>query len=146
MHIYISICVTLLTLMAGLHLLIKIKKEGMKRIYQWITCLLLTVGVLILICQLWCACGQMCCRDKQECGMEMNDCGPGMMGGHGGMMMKHGGMMKCCDMDMKECGDMKMTCDTDSTGHRVECKVIIMDKEHGEKHDDDKHEMHEEKK
>jgi hypothetical protein len=38
--------------MAGMRLLIIAKKENMSRAYQWITCTLMTIAALILICQL----------------------------------------------------------------------------------------------
>ena len=149
MHIYISICVTLLTLIAALHLILKAHNQGMNAIFKWISYLIVLTGLCILICQVARGINMMRHHDDDD---DMEEC-HGMMRGHHGMMggmhgmdnccfMYKDGKMECCDMDK----DKKACCDEmmegDSTHKKMECKVIV-------KHmdgDKEEHEEHEEKK
>lgn len=130
--IYISIVFTLFSLMAGMLLLAKTRKESLGKLYSSISYLVIIISLLILTCQAARGIMQMACR---------NECSPpehcmmmsGMMNGgcdRGGcMMMRHGwmkggghceeememhksmsdstmgGKKHCCDMDMEEKGD-----------------------------------------
>ena len=152
MHIYITICLTLLTLVAAMHLILKANAAGVGSIFKWITYLIVFVGLCILLCQVVRGISMMCRHHgdkecKEECHPWMR-CNDGMMGGpgmcrmHGGMgmgMCGHGGMMKCCDMDGE---DGKCDMKGDSTHAKMECKGM-MGKEDGEK---EEHEKKEEKK
>jgi hypothetical protein len=150
MHIYISICVTLLTLIAAMHLLLKAKKEEVSSLFKWISYFIVLVGLLILLCQLARGIKQMLHHGDGECREECHPwmrCGDGGMGGmhggmHGYMMYGHDGM-KCCDMDEEECGDMKMK--GDCTHSKMECKDM-MGKEDREKGEKEEHEEKREKK
>jgi hypothetical protein len=135
MFIYISICITLLTLIAAMHLILKAHSQQVSAMFKWICYLIVLAGLLILICQA--ARGIMRMRhhgdddDIEECHSMYKHHG-GMKGMHSCMMYGHGGM-KCCDMEEDDddecCGDMMKG---DSGRVKVECKVI-MDKEKGEK-------------
>src|SRR5690349_21834050 len=102
MHIYISICITLLTLIAAMHLLLKANTQQVSSLFKWISYLIVTVGLLILLCQV--VRGVMMMRHhgdndcKEECHPWLK-CNPGMRGMHGGCMMYGHGGMRCCDMD-----------------------------------------------
>jgi hypothetical protein len=134
MHIYITICITLLTIIAAMHLVLKANSAGVGSIFKWISYFIVLVGLLILLCQL--ARGYKMMRHhgdgecKEECHPWMR-CHDGMMGGmHGcNKMGDHCGMMKCCDMDEEREGK----CKGDSMHAKMECKGM-MGKEEGEEH------------
>ncbi|MDP1726304.1 MAG: hypothetical protein Q8M15_05940 [Bacteroidota bacterium] len=93
---YLSICITLLTLLAAMYFLTKVNNQNLGSFFKWITYIVIAVALLILICQLARGIGRMACHRgecKTECKME------GM--GHHKMMMKEmhceGEEMECCD-------------------------------------------------
>lgn len=90
---YLSICITLLVMIAAMHLLAKAKKENLGSLFTWITYLIIIVATLILICQVARGFKRMC--SPKEKGMH------GMMMGHHMMM----GRMSC-DEEMEGCGGM----------------------------------------
>lgn len=121
MMLYIAISLTLLALVAGVHLLSK--AESMGKLSKWIAYVVIVVGAGMLICQLYSACMRMMhCGNRMEVEKHMmmkgdGHCGPGMRGGMmghcGGQSMdccKEGGMMDCC----KEGG---MDCCKEGMGH-----------------------------
>ncbi|MEI6508166.1 MAG: hypothetical protein WCO54_06745 [Bacteroidota bacterium] len=121
--IYISICITLLTLIAAMYLLAKSKKEELGSLFKWISYGIIAVSILLLVCQLTRgACRMMHCG-KEKCGPEMGmhrGMERGMMnhemcGGRGGeeMECREGGMMRGGDCGEKmECkGHMKSGCE-----------------------------------
>ncbi len=137
MHIYISICITLLTLIAAMHLLLKANTQQVSSLFKWISYLIVTVGLLILVCQV--VRGVMMMRHHDNDRME-----------HSHMFMRHHGMgnmdccmgmkgqggMRCCEMDEEkgECCEEMMS--GDSSHMKVETKVYI-DKD-GEKQMEEK--------
>jgi hypothetical protein len=110
----ISICVAILTLIAGIYLLIKVKSEQLKGFVKWMSYIIVGGSLLVLLCQAVCGiCLMTCCGDYH--GKEGMGCHSGMQGGHGCMMMSGHSEMQCCDMrdgDKDECCDMKTTGDT----------------------------------
>jgi len=132
MIIYITICITLLTIIAGMHLILKSKNEGTSAIFKWISYLIVLAGLLILLCQV--VRGVMMMRHhgdmecKEECHPWMR-CNNGMNTMNGcSMMGNHSGMRKCCDMDKEqECCDMKMK--GDSAHSMMDCKGMMKNEE-----------------
>ncbi len=114
--LYLSICATLLTLLAALFFLAKVKSENLGSFFRWICYLVIVVALLILGCQL--SRGIMRMKrhhknEKMECRMEE------MCKHH--MMMKG---MKCEGRDMECCEGMENHNDTcadtpDSTRHEM---------------------------
>lgn len=89
--IFITICITLLTLIAALHLLAKVQKDGLGKMFTWASYLIIAVAVLVLICEVTRGIGRMACSHDGKCNHEMACCP--MMGGGG----HHDGMKKeCC--------------------------------------------------
>ncbi len=121
---YLSICITLLVMIAAMHLLAKAKKENLGSLFTWITYLIIIVATLILICQVARGFKRMCSpKEKGMHGMMMR----GMMGPH--MMMGKMG----CDDEMEGCAEMdqhhgNMKCEEGMKG----CKGMK-----GEEEDDD---------
>ncbi len=129
MHIYISICVTLLTLIAAVHLLLKVNSAGGGSILKWLSYFIISVGVLILVCQLTRGVTDMIHHGggdcKEKCHHGMKGC-EGMKGGmHGCMMMgDEGGMrIECKKIMMKDCDMEKENgkCECDSSHAKKEC-------------------------
>ncbi len=123
MHIYISICVTLLTLIAAVHLLLKVNSSGGSSILKWLSYFIISVGVLILVCQLTRGATDMIHHGGGDC---KEKCHQGKKGGmHGCMMMgdEDGMRIECKKMMMKDC-DMKKEngkCEGDSAHAKKEC-------------------------
>ncbi len=125
---YLGICITLLVMIAAMHLLAKAKKENLGSLFTWITYGIIIVAILILLCQVARGVKRMC--SPREKGMH------GMMMGHH-MMMRgmcneemecceemggHHGNMKC-EEGMGDCKGMKKGCeddddDADSISHK----------------------------
>ena len=132
--LYLSICITLLVIIAAMHLLAKAKKENLGSLFTWITYGIIIVASLILLCEV--ARGAMKMRHHEENGMHEMMMGEGMMRHH--MMMGRMGCddeMGCCDEmrghqgnmksdeGMSSCKGMKKCCDdddddADSTSHK----------------------------
>ncbi len=99
---YLSICGTLLTLIAAMYFLAKVNRENLGSFIKWITYAVITIALLILICQLTRGIGKMTCS-KEKCKTE---CKMDGMGGPNKMMMQ--GMrcereeMECCE-EMEQC-------------------------------------------
>ena len=155
---YISICVTMFTAMAGLLLLEKTRKENLGSLFKWVSYIILFIAGLLVVCQLVRGIGRMCHHyvvkkqmkemcDSMGCDPRMmnmhegmNGCGPGAMGGccgamnccgpMGGRMMDKCGAMHGCDEHMMKGmkGDKKECCDEDEMREHEE-----MEKEHLEK-------------
>lgn len=106
--LYVSICLTLLTLIAAMHLWAKTQKEQPNALYKWLIYLIVLVGFLILICQL--TRGAMRMMHREHHGMMDKEM---MFKNHHMMMMQ--GMHE--DEDEDECcegmknGAMKEDCD-----------------------------------
>ena len=64
--LYVSICLTLLTIVAAIHLLLKINKEQGASIYKWLTYLVIVVALLILVCQISRGAMKMMCHENDE--------------------------------------------------------------------------------
>jgi len=131
--LYLGICITLLVLIAAMHLLAKAKKENLGSLFTWITYGIIIVATLILLCQVARGFKRMC--SPKEKGMHEMMMG-GMMGHQ--MMMRgmcneemegccdemrgHHGNMKC-EEGMGDCKGMKKGCDddddADSSEHHV---------------------------
>jgi hypothetical protein len=114
MFIYVTICVTLLTIIAGMHLILKSNSApGTSAIFKWISYFIVLVGLLILLCQVVRGISRMRHHGDKD-GYE--ECYSGMHGMSGCCMMMSGhGGMKCCDMEEEEgdaCCDMKMKGDS----------------------------------
>lgn len=142
---FLSLSVTLLVIIASVHLLAKVRNENLGILSKLLGYFVLLTAVLILACQLYRGVDKMERGDKKckkECRKEM------MMGGEGcqDKMMKkcsHGGGMdeacacpkdedgKCIKTEGKDC---KMACCNDSASaagckmHK-EVEVIIKEKE-----------------
>lgn len=108
---FLSLSVTLLVIIASVHLLAKVRNENLGILSKLLAYFVLLTAVLVLACQLFTGVNKMEHRDgkcKKECSREM------MMGGKGDhhMMMKkchkEGGMEGGCSMteDGRKC---KMT-------------------------------------
>lgn len=124
---YLSICVTLLTLLAAMYFLTKVNNQNLGSFFKWITYLVITVALLILICQLTRGICRMACSGdecKTECKMD------GM--GHHKMMMKE---IRCEGEEMECCEEME---------GKMHHHKGMMDKK-GEMHDSTSHMMMEEK-
>lgn len=134
--LYLSISITLLVMIAAMHLLAKAKKETLGSLFTWITYFIILVATLILICQIARGMKRMCShKEKGMHGMMMGGMGHHMMmrgecneemegcEGMGGRMEGCEGNMKC-DEGMKDCKGMK-GCeeedddDADSSEHTV---------------------------
>ncbi|MEI6815478.1 MAG: hypothetical protein WCL14_02615 [Bacteroidota bacterium] len=119
--IHITICIELFLFLCGLNFLAKIKRDSLGRIYQILTCLILTIVTLVLVCTLWSGFSRMCChKGKGECKeMEMEKCMDGDMK-HCKMMMMHKSdceEMSGCDMMKKgESEEMEGACPYDKNG------------------------------
>lgn len=92
--LHITICITLLTLIAAMHLLAKTQKEGLGSFFKWTSYLIITIAALVLICQICCSCGRMCGSKEMKCEVRIEK---------GCSDMKMG---ESCDDD-KECKDKK---------------------------------------
>ncbi|MFA6261253.1 MAG: hypothetical protein WC760_07295 [Bacteroidia bacterium] len=88
--IFITICITLLTLIAALHLLAKVQKDGLGKMFTWASYLIIAVAVLVLICEVTRGIGRMACSHDGKYNHEMACCP--MMGSEG----HHEGMKKGC--------------------------------------------------
>src|ERR1017187_4650694 len=133
--IHITICIELLVFLAGLNFLSKVKKDSLGRIYQWLTCLILTLVALVLICTLWAGFSRMCrSHNSKEC-MEMENCHRGM--GYHGMMMGRGecGEMSSCK-GMKGYEEKEEGCPFDKKGKCIgdekKCKEMMAKEENQE--------------
>ncbi len=132
----IVIAIEVLAVVAALHLLVKLKKEGIGGIVKILGWLPVIIGFLIMICTVAGGFRHMCSKKDGNCGPngKMEKCimkmhgGPGMMGGCGPMEGCEGmggpGMCKmghpgCCKMDM-ECKGDSAKCKMDSK----ECKEM----------------------
>jgi len=95
---YISVSVTLLTLLAAMYLFAKTNKEELGKFFKILMYIVVIAAFLLFLCQL--SRGfRMMCSPKGECGPRM-EMGMGMH--HQGMMMKgHDCKMEC--KDMKKC-------------------------------------------
>lgn len=104
--LYITICFTLLVILASLHFLAKLKTEGSGKLLRWAAYLVILVASLILLCQL--SRGLVEMRHhfreprKTEYQGHMED---GMRGERGMWRHKDGccPYMKCCDGPKSEC-------------------------------------------
>ncbi len=109
--ICVFICLTLLTMIATLHMLAKVNKENLGSFFKWSSYFILLIATCVLVCQIIC-CTSRCMKHKGKCnGMEQ--CG-GI--GHKGVKCsdkkdkcKQGGMK--CD-DEKKCPHQMMMVDT----------------------------------
>lgn len=129
MHIYISICVTLLTLIAAVHLLLKVNSAGGSSLLKWLSYFIISVGVLILVCQLTRGVTDMIhhgggdCKEKCHHGMKGCEGKKGRM--HGCMMMgdEDGMRIECKKMMMKDCDmdEENGKCEGDSAHSKKEC-------------------------
>jgi hypothetical protein len=144
MFIYISICITLLTIIAAMHLLLKANAQQVSSLFKWIAYFIVLVGLLILFCQIARGIMRMRHHGNEDCKEECHPwlkCDRGMTGMHGCMMNGHGNM-RCCDMDEdddKECCEGMIK--GDSAHMKVECKVIMNKGEkEGEKEEEEKSE------
>jgi hypothetical protein len=123
--IYITICIELFIFLCGLNFLAKIRRDSLGKVYRWLTCIVLTITALLIICTIATGICRMCCHHKYEKCIEMEKCYGGM-GGHG-MMMIHGGCndMPCCkEMEGEEGGcpfDKKGKC----MGDEKKCKEMM---------------------
>ena len=129
--IYISICATLLTMLAAMHLLAKTNKEALGSLFKWVSYLVLLVASLILLCQVVQGVCKMCCKDsckKERCEMKHEK-------GHHKMMMMMHSQGGCCDMhkmhDKACCSGMKCEDEKES----CEGKEKSGCGEHAEQHD-----------
>ncbi|MFA7381693.1 MAG: hypothetical protein WC150_14640 [Bacteroidia bacterium] len=108
---YLSICATLLTIIAAMHLLAKTNKETLGSLFKWVSYMVLTVATLLLVCQLVCAICKMCCHNSCK---ENSHCGMGMGGDHREIMirkeMHRHGNDKCCKMEKMHGGMDKGEC------------------------------------
>jgi hypothetical protein len=147
--LYLSISFTLLVLLASLHLLIKVKKEGLGSSFKWGCYLIMLAAMFLLLCQLVCGVIKMrhhFCQSRAMMGQCDGMYGGGMGCHRDGMMQRgcchemgccDGGGMKCMDGKDK-CDDGKMMkCDKDTT------KSCCKDKHKG---NDDKDKGMEQKK
>lgn len=127
--LFITICLTLLTLIAAMHLLAKTQKESLGSLFKWISYVIIIVSLLILVCEITRGVRKMTCRDGEKCGKKGMPMGHrmmmrGMYPGHmDECMMGRGGMKReCCEEEM-ECeehmkgGGMKGGCDDDDDEH-----------------------------
>ena len=124
--LYISICLTLLTIVAAVNLLLKIQKEQVPSLYKWLTYFVILVALLILVCQISRGAMKMMCHGNNE-GCNQKEMGYGnrhrmhmqMMGGNcegmkncemidGKCIMKDGKEMKkeCCEEEDDDEGEM----------------------------------------
>lgn len=87
-----AICLTLLTMIAAMHLLAKSKKEELGSMFKWISYFILAAATTVLVCQSICAV-HMCCSNR--CGYGMEQC----------MGMHHPGMRGDC---MEKCETKKI--------------------------------------
>jgi|GEM_PF-3421297 len=101
---FISLSVTLLTIIASVYLLAKVRNENLGIFSKLLSYLILTLALLMLVCQLIRGVHKMeksgC--EKEKCSKEM------MMGGEGEHMMmmkkcRKGGMEEGCMMGGKAC-------------------------------------------
>lgn len=122
---YLSICVTLLTLLAAMYFLTKVNNQNLGSFFKWITYIVIAVALLILICQLARGIGRMACH-REECKTE---CRMEGMGHHKMMMMKE---MRCEGEDMECCEEME---------GKMHHHKGMMDKK-GEMGDSTSHDMH----
>ncbi len=125
---YISICVTLLTMIAAMHLLAKTNKEALGSLFKWVSYAVLIVASLLLLCQVTRGIAKMCCH--KEC-KEKSHCEMGKMGGHRGMMMmekecRMHGEEGCCEMEKMhkkmgkgDCSYMKCEEETEKCGGKM---------------------------
>lgn len=107
--IFITICATLLTITAGLHLLAKARKEGLGKLFTWAAYLILIVASLLLICELTRAFGRMCGHKgnhRSEC------CAMGMHEGR-----SHHGDKACCNHGNKAMMNDDEEDDDEHEGH-----------------------------
>ncbi len=106
---YISVCVTLLTILAGLHVWNKNKSQEHGALYKWMMYLVIGFAVLILICQISQGIMRMTCGDSCKPGKEMK------MMRHHKMMMHHGKGDACCGgmMNKEDCEKHGADCDDD---------------------------------
>src|SRR5437016_936658 len=130
MCISISICLTLLTIIAAMHLILKAHNAGMSAVFKWISYFIVLAGLALLICLGCCGIRKMCRHHgdndcKEECHSWMK-CHKGMTGSmHGCMMYGHSGM-RCCDMKEGDdaCCDKMMK--GDSAYSQMECKEMMV--------------------
>ena len=64
-----AISITLLTMIAAMHLLAKSKKEELGSMFKWISFFILAAATTVLVCQSICAV-HMCCSNRCGYGME----------------------------------------------------------------------------
>jgi hypothetical protein len=121
--LYLSICITLLVMIAAMHLLAKAKKENLGSLFTWVTYIIIVVTTLVLICQVARGCKRMCSPKEKE----MHHMMMGRMGceeemeGCSGMGNQHQNMK--CEEWIGDCKGMKKGCsddddDADSTSHK----------------------------
>ena len=120
--LYLTISITLLVMIAAMHLLAKARKENLGSMFTWITYIIILIATLVLICQVARGCKRMCSPKEKGmhhmmmrgmCNEEMEGCE-----GMGGRMEGCESKMKC-DEGMKDCKGMKGDDDdADSTEHK----------------------------
>ena len=114
---YISIALTLLALVAGIHLLSKSKTEAMGNFARWIAYAVIIISIGMLLCELGRTGMRMMHRgghgDMERHHMGMQYCPPEMCGGVACWMPMGRGGMNCCGMGMQggmHCGKGEMDC------------------------------------
>ena len=112
---FITICFELFIFLCGLNFLAKIRRDSLGKSYKWLTCIVLTITALLIICTIATGICRMCCHHRSNQCMEMEKC-HGDMRGHG-MMMGRGECndMPCCK-DMKDGKEMDGGCPFDKKG------------------------------
>ena len=116
MHL-ISLSLALLAIVAGMFLLAKTKSENLGNFYKYVSCFVIIVGFLAVIC-IGVRTAMRCCHKSQECSMpgQRDHCEKGTMSGEG--------MMQSCCREKKGMGaechkEMKKDC----------CKMMSKDVE-----------------
>jgi len=126
-HFHIMISIEILTIIAVLLFLAKVKKDMLGKGFKWVGYILLVIGFLTLLCTLTGGIMRMACPQHCEMGAP-GMCHPGMCGhgmGHcdgmkGDGMHEGGGMMKdgkpCCSSEKDGKMDGKCPYDKDGAG------------------------------
>jgi hypothetical protein len=125
MHLFVTISLVLLVILATLHFLAKVKTENLGAFFKWSGYLVLMAALALLVCLLFRGVRQMTHSGGGGAKMECKAMHKGMKGGKG-MLGRCSGMQDCSGMNkmncshgkgmgMKECSGMgKMDC---GSGH-----------------------------
>ncbi len=126
----IAISLGLLVIIASMLLLVKTQKEGLGKIFSFVSYASIAFGILIFACAVILSLGKAMCHAgvmrHHQCGYQMSMCGHGHSGCNGmgmmqgcktGMGCKHGSK---CHSTMKD-GEMKCG----KGGKMMKCKKII---------------------